>query len=226
MRTLGDLGANVIKVERPGQGDETRAWGPPFSGDLSAYYLSCNRNKRAITLDLARKEGLELFHALVKRCDVLLENFKASRAQKMGLTPQKLLDVNPRLIVCSISGFGRSGPLSDLPGYDFAWANLQIDARQRVNAIIPPLALDGPSLSIRRFGTGPVVAEALVELKSLSPEMLQVLAAAVKSRISILISGGTGAGGGRCAGSQAISRSISSIVSVSEARYCFDQRST
>jgi len=119
-QVLGDLGAEVIKVERPGQGDETRAWGPPFSGDLSAYYLSCNRNKRAITLDLARKEGLELFHELVKRCDVLLENFKASSAEKMGLTPQKLLDVNPRLIVCSISGFGRSGPLSDLPGYDFA----------------------------------------------------------------------------------------------------------
>src|SRR5207302_935971 len=76
--------------------------------------------KRAITLDLARKEGLELFQELAKRCDVLLENFKASSAEKLGLTPQKLLEINPRLIVCSISGFGRSGPLSDLPGYDFA----------------------------------------------------------------------------------------------------------
>src|SRR5438132_2468608 len=119
-QVLGDLGAEVIKVERPGQGDETREWGPPFFGDLSAYYLSCNRNKKAITLDLARKEGLEVFHQLVKRCDVLLENFKASSADKLGLSPQQLLDINPQIIVCSISGFGRSGPMRDLPGYDFA----------------------------------------------------------------------------------------------------------
>src|SRR5438132_3779543 len=119
-QVLGDLGAEVIKVERPGQGDETREWGPPFLGEFSAYYLSCNRNKRAITLDLARKEGLELFHELAKRCDVLLENFKAASAGRLGLDPEKLLEVNPRLIVCSISGFGRSGPLSEVPGYDFA----------------------------------------------------------------------------------------------------------
>src|SRR5215470_1550728 len=77
---LGDLGAEVLKVERPGAGDETRAWGPPFHGDLSAYYLSCNRNKRGLTLDLGRSEGLELFHALVKKNDVLLENFRAGSA--------------------------------------------------------------------------------------------------------------------------------------------------
>src|SRR5437879_10793759 len=75
---LGDLGAEVIKVERPGSGDETRAWGPPFVGTLSAYYLSCNRNKRAITLDLAQEEGLHLFQDLVRKCDVLLENFRAA----------------------------------------------------------------------------------------------------------------------------------------------------
>src|SRR6266478_9574514 len=74
---LGDLGAEVIKVERPGSGDETRAWGPPFAGPLSAYYLSCNRNKRAIALDLAQEEGLRLFHDLARRSDVLLENFRA-----------------------------------------------------------------------------------------------------------------------------------------------------
>src|ERR671937_1723876 len=72
---LGDLGAEVIKVERPGSGDETRAWGPPFAGPLSAYYLSCNRNKRAITLDLGRAEGVELFHGLVGKTDIVLENF-------------------------------------------------------------------------------------------------------------------------------------------------------
>jgi crotonobetainyl-CoA:carnitine CoA-transferase CaiB-like acyl-CoA transferase len=117
---LGDLGAEVIKVERPGSGDETRTWGPPFVGPLSAYYLCCNRNKRAITLDLAKEEGLRLFHELSKRSDILLENFRAASADRLGLSPEKLLAVNPRLIVCSISGFGRTGPLSDLPGYDFA----------------------------------------------------------------------------------------------------------
>jgi crotonobetainyl-CoA:carnitine CoA-transferase CaiB-like acyl-CoA transferase len=117
---LGDLGAEVIKVERPGSGDDTRSWGPPFLGSLSAYYLSCNRNKRAVTLDLSQPEGLHLFHELLNRCDVLLENFRASSAEKLGLSPDKLLSLHPRLVVCSISGFGRTGPFADLPGYDFA----------------------------------------------------------------------------------------------------------
>jgi crotonobetainyl-CoA:carnitine CoA-transferase CaiB-like acyl-CoA transferase len=117
---LGDLGAEVIKVERPGAGDETRSWGPPFAGNLSAYYLACNRNKRGITLDLAQPEGLSIFHELARRSDVLVENFKAASAEKLGLSPEKLLEINPRLIICSISGFGRTGPWGDLPGYDFA----------------------------------------------------------------------------------------------------------
>src|SRR6267143_1232440 len=119
-QVLGDLGADVIKVERPGAGDETRSWGPPFADDLSAYYLSCNRNKRGITLDLAQPEGMSIFHDLVRRSDVLVENFKAASAEKLGLSPEKLLEINPRLVICSISGFGRTGPWSDLPGYDFA----------------------------------------------------------------------------------------------------------
>src|SRR5262245_41819457 len=81
---LGDLGAEVLKIERPGQGDETRTWGPPFHGRLSAYYLSCNRNKRGLTLDLSHPEGLRLFHELVRKSDVLLENFKAASADKLG----------------------------------------------------------------------------------------------------------------------------------------------
>ncbi len=117
---LGDLGAEVIKVERPGSGDETRAWGPPFLGPLSAYYLSINRNKRAITLDLGKTEGLRLFQELLKRSDILLENFKSGSAEKLGLNSDVLLGLHPRLIICSISGFGRTGPLSELPGYDFA----------------------------------------------------------------------------------------------------------
>jgi crotonobetainyl-CoA:carnitine CoA-transferase CaiB-like acyl-CoA transferase len=119
-QVLGDLGAEVLKVERPGTGDETRGWGPPFAGDLSAYYLSCNRNKRGLTLDLSHPEGRDLFHELVRRSDVVLENFRADSADRLGLSPEVLLGVNPRVVVCSISGFGRTGPLRELPGYDFA----------------------------------------------------------------------------------------------------------
>jgi crotonobetainyl-CoA:carnitine CoA-transferase CaiB-like acyl-CoA transferase len=134
---LGDLGAEVIKVERPGSGDETRGWGPPFVGDLSAYYLSCNRNKKAVTLDLSQPDGLQLFYDLAKRSDVLLENFRAASADKLGVSPEKLHAQNPRLIVCSISGFGRTGPWSDLPGYDFA-----IQALSGMMSITGPI--DGP----------------------------------------------------------------------------------
>ncbi len=119
-QVFGDLGAEVLKVERPGKGDDTREWGPPFVGPLSSYFLSCNRNKRALTLDLGKEAGLALFYELVRRSDILLENFKAASADRLGLSPEKLLSINPRLILCSISGYGRTGPLSELPGYDFA----------------------------------------------------------------------------------------------------------
>src|SRR5262249_1321732 len=103
---LGDLGAEGLKVERPGGGDETRAWGPPVPCPPRASFLPCTRNKRALTLALSRPEGIVLFHDLVRRCDVLLENFKAGSADRLGLGPDKLLAVNPRLVVCSVSGFG------------------------------------------------------------------------------------------------------------------------
>ncbi|MCI0378049.1 MAG: CoA transferase [Gemmataceae bacterium] len=131
---LGDLGAEVIKIERPGQGDETRTWGPPFlspplapggrgvagEGPLSAYYLSCNRNKKGLTLDLSKPKGVDVFYRLLEKSDILLENFRPDSAAKLGLIPEKMLERNPRLIICSISGFGRTGPMKDLPGYDFA----------------------------------------------------------------------------------------------------------
>ena len=117
---LADLGADVIKLERPGQGDDTRGWGPPFLGNLSAYFISCNRSKRSLTLDIADAEGRELFHGLLTKSDVLIENFRSDSAEKLGLVPEKLLERHPRLIVCSISGFGRTGPMKDAPGYDFA----------------------------------------------------------------------------------------------------------
>ncbi|OWK43026.1 CoA-transferase [Fimbriiglobus ruber] len=117
---LGDLGADVIKLERPGQGDDTRGWGPPFLGPFSAYFLSCNRNKRAITLDVQTPDGRAVLDELLVKSDVLIENFRTDSAEKLGLTPDALLARHPRLIVCSISGFGRTGPLRDAPGYDFA----------------------------------------------------------------------------------------------------------
>jgi crotonobetainyl-CoA:carnitine CoA-transferase CaiB-like acyl-CoA transferase len=138
---LGDLGADVIKVERPGSGDETRAWGPPFLGDLSAYYLSCNRNKRSLALDLATDDGRDIFHELIRKSDVLLENFLPASADRLGLVPDKLLTINPRLVVCSISGFGRTGPMRDLPGYDFA-----IQALSGLMSITGPA--DGPPCKV------------------------------------------------------------------------------
>jgi crotonobetainyl-CoA:carnitine CoA-transferase CaiB-like acyl-CoA transferase len=122
---LADLGANVIKVERPGLGDDTRAWGPPFISDtpglngMSAYFASVNRNKRSLTLDIARPEGREVLHRLIARADVLLENFLPSSAAKLGILPEDLRGLNPNLTVCSISGFGRTGPWNEQPGYDF-----------------------------------------------------------------------------------------------------------
>src|SRR5262249_49542951 len=106
-QVLGDLGAEVIKVERPGSGDETRTWGPPwvpFHGHekFSPYFLSCNRNKRAITLDLATPEGVALFYRLTEKSDVLLENFLPRSAAKLGLDPVRLHEINPRLVICSI----------------------------------------------------------------------------------------------------------------------------
>ncbi len=120
---LSDLGAEVIKLERPGTGDDTRGWGPPYVpgfADLSAYFLSCNRGKQSLTLDIAKDEGRELFHRLLAKCDVLIENFRTDSAEKLGFAPDTLLAQHSRLIACSISGFGRTGPMRDVPGYDFA----------------------------------------------------------------------------------------------------------
>lgn len=120
---LADLGADVVKLERPGTGDDTRGWGPPYVpgfDDLSAYFLSCNRGKRSLTLDIASPDGKDLFHRLLGRSDVLIENFRSDSAEKLGLTPELLLSRHPRVVVCSISGFGRTGPLREAPGYDFA----------------------------------------------------------------------------------------------------------
>lgn len=130
-QTLADLGADVIKIERPMRngsgGDDTRGWGPPFLRDReghdtaeAAYYLGTNRNKRSVTVDIARPEGQALIRRLVRRSDVFVENFKVGDMARYGLDSASLLALNPRLVYCSITGFGQTGPYRDRAGYDYA----------------------------------------------------------------------------------------------------------
>ena len=116
---LGDMGAEVIKVEPPGTGDDTRTWGPPFTGGESAYFLGVNRNKRSLTLNMAVKSGQEILAQLVKKADVLVENFKLGTLEKWGITDGWLEKNAPQVVRCSITGYGSSGPDAALPGYDF-----------------------------------------------------------------------------------------------------------
>ena len=125
-QTLADLGADVIKIERPGSGDDTRTWGPPFlvgdDGQASreaAYYLGANRNKRSVTCDIARPEGQRLVRALAAQCDVFIENFKVGDMARYGLDHAALSALNPRLVYCSLTGFGQTGPYAPRAGYDY-----------------------------------------------------------------------------------------------------------
>jgi crotonobetainyl-CoA:carnitine CoA-transferase CaiB-like acyl-CoA transferase len=125
-QNLADLGAEVIKVERPGQGDDTRRWGPPFLRDRegretsdAAYYLACNRGKKSVTLDLAKPAGQALARRLALESDVLVENFKVGDLARYGLDYDTLARDHPRIVYCSITGFGQDGPYRDRPGYDF-----------------------------------------------------------------------------------------------------------
>ena len=124
---LGDLGAEVVKVEQPGVGDDTRGWGPPFAGGESTYFLCVNRNKKSITLDLKSTEGIQLLKKLAACTDVLIENFRPGTMERLGLGEEVLRAVNPRLIYASLSGFGADGPMREVPGYDLiiqAWGGL------------------------------------------------------------------------------------------------------
>jgi len=123
---LGDLGADVIKVELPGRGDDSRNWGPPFVGEPyeiypgeSAYFMAINRNKRSITVNLKSPAGQQIVKRLAAESDVFVENYRTGSLEKMGLGYEHLRPLNPRLIYCSISGYGRNGPYADRPGYDF-----------------------------------------------------------------------------------------------------------
>ncbi len=122
---LGDYGADIIKIEKPGAGDDTRKWGPPYVTDAdgteteeSAYYLCANRNKRSVAVDIATPEGQRVVRALARDCDVLLENFKVGGLAKYGLSYDELAEINPDLVYCSITGFGQTGPNAHRPGYD------------------------------------------------------------------------------------------------------------
>ena len=117
---LADLGAEVIKIERPGSGDDTRHWAPPSLADgTAAYYLSANRGKQSLTVDITRAAGQDIVRKLVAEADVLLENYKVGGLKKYGLDYDSLRAINPRLVYCSITGFGQSGPYAQLPGYDY-----------------------------------------------------------------------------------------------------------
>lgn len=126
-QTLADLGADVIKIERPGSGDDTRGWGPPFLRDAqghdtaeAAYYLGTNRNKRSCTCDIAQPEGQALIRELVAHCDVFVENFKVGDMARYGLDFESLRAIHPRLVYCSVTGFGQTGPYRERAGYDYA----------------------------------------------------------------------------------------------------------
>lgn len=127
---LGDLGADVIKAERPDTGDDTRQWGPPFVGGQSAYYLCCNRNKRSLTVNLKSPRGQKIIRSLAVASDVLVENFLPGTLDELNLGYEVLSQANPRLVFCSITGFGQTGPLRDEPGYD-----IMIQARSGVMSI-------------------------------------------------------------------------------------------
>ena len=123
---LGDLGADVVKIEKPGEGDDTRKWGPPFVPDQegrpsseSAYYLCANRNKRSIEIDITSPEGQALIHALLEKADVFIENYKVGGLQAYGLAYGQIKSLYPRLVYCSITGFGQTGPYASRAGYDF-----------------------------------------------------------------------------------------------------------
>ncbi|MDR0275798.1 MAG: CoA transferase [Burkholderiaceae bacterium] len=125
-QTLGDMGAQVIKVERPGGGDDSRTWGPPFLKDAAgndtrdaAYYLCTNRNKQSIAIDITRPEGQALIRELAAKCDVLVENFKVGGLKQYGLDYEAVRAINPHIVYCSITGFGQDGPYAQRPGYDF-----------------------------------------------------------------------------------------------------------
>lgn len=138
---LADLGAQVLKIEVPGRGDDTRQWGPPFAGGEAAYYLSVNRGKKSLTLNLKTETGREILRELARRADVLVENFRVGTMEEWGLGYKDLQAINPGLIYCAITGYGQDGPYRDRPGYDFI-----IQAQGGIMSITGPV--EGPPMKV------------------------------------------------------------------------------
>jgi len=164
---LADLGADVIKVESF-DGDDTRGMGPPYIGEISAYFSCANRNKRSICIDLHKAESREVIHTLVKQADVLIENFRTGTAERLGVGYETLSAINPRLIYCSVSGYGRTGPEATRAGYDFA-----------VQAEGGLMAITGA-----RDGTPNKVAVAVVDLATGQNAVIAILAALLQRQNS------------------------------------------
>lgn len=164
---LGDLGARVIKIEQPGRGDDTRAWGPPFTANgESAYFLCVNRNKESLTLNLKTAEGRAILLELAKQADVLIENFKVGTMAELGLDFLLLHEVNPGLIYCSITGYGQTGPYAHRPGYDIA-----IEAEAGIMSITGPAdSADGPGEPFK-------VGVAIVDITTGMNAVMAILAA-------------------------------------------------
>jgi crotonobetainyl-CoA:carnitine CoA-transferase CaiB-like acyl-CoA transferase len=161
---LGDMGARVIKVEHPGRGDDTRAWGPPFVGDESAYFLSVNRNKESVTIDFKTQDGRALLERLAARADILVENFRPGTLARIGLDQGTLRARHPGLIYASISGFGQSGPRRDEPGYDAV-----IQAEAGLMSITGPA--DGPA-----YRLGVAVADLVTGMFAMQGILLALIA--------------------------------------------------
>jgi len=160
---LGDMGAEVIKVERPGHGDDSRIYGEPYLTDTegrrtkeNAFYLSANRNKKSVTLNIASAEGQALVRRLVAKCDVLLENYKVGDLKRYGLDYQSLKEINPRLIYCSITGFGQDGPYAKRPGYDAIF--------QAMGGLMSVTGLPDGQPGAGPMKTGPSIADVLASL--------------------------------------------------------------
>ncbi|MEZ4866516.1 MAG: CaiB/BaiF CoA-transferase family protein [Caldilineaceae bacterium] len=164
---LGDLGARVIKVEQPGLGDDTRRWGPPFTANgESAYFLCVNRNKESLTLNLKTEAGRAILLELARQADVLVENFKVGAMAKLGLDYVSLHEVNPRLIYCSITGYGQSGPYAERPGYDIA-----IEAEAGI------MSITGPADTPDQKGEPYKVGVAIVDITAGMNAVMAILAA-------------------------------------------------
>lgn len=164
---LGDLGARVIKIEQPGRGDDTRAWGPPFTANgESAYFLCVNRNKESLTLNLKTSEGRAILLELAKQADVLIENFKVGTMAELGLDYLSLHEENPGLIYCSITGYGQTGPYAHRPGYDIA-----IEAEAGI------MSITGPADSADAPGEPFKVGVAIVDITTGMNAVMAILAA-------------------------------------------------